>query len=308
MIERKSYEVAHYPYKLDEDPTKVRRAMGLQYRLLMSELAIPEEYKKQTYYTLISHFIAAERPFLEERRKRWNGDPSANLFYHNINHTYQAGFDATAIANTLIRRRDHLAEHLSPEGLLALTIAGIYHDVGYVTANPNSENLATHTPVHVEAGIKTATEMAELIPFPDFLDNVKIVEFIRQGIHNTHFPFSPEKQNERSVMIGELPKDWRKEAMIVRIATQLADLGGQTIRVDQYPKGTMDLRDELEAACPGLGYKVIGTDEDLIENAKMFTKKVVLPTVGKTSNAFFGNRNIYQTSWNYLLFRSNTTS
>src|SRR5688572_18645162 len=128
MLEQRNYPVAHYPYELDEHPTKVRPAIGLQFRLLLSELPIPEAQKKQVYYTFVSHFIAAERPFIEERRKRWNGEPEANLHYHNLNHTYQAGFDATTIANTLVRRRDHLAENLSAEGMIALSLAGLFHD------------------------------------------------------------------------------------------------------------------------------------------------------------------------------------
>ncbi len=297
MIERKSYEVGHYPYKLDEDLTKVRRALGLQYRMLLSRLPIPEKQLNQTFYTLTSLVIAAERPFVKERNDRAKGEKQATLFYHNINHTYQTGFDATCIANTLIRRQDHLAENLSAEGLLALSVAGLFHDVGYISANPNSENFATHTPVHVDASIKTATELVQLIPFPRSLNNDQIVEYIRQGIHNTHFPFSNEKESERRAMILELPQSWRKEAMIIRLATQLADLGGQTIRVDQLPEGTRLLRDELEAANPGLGFKIIGTDQNLLENAKRFTQKMVLPTVGKTANAFFGKNNTYQKIW-----------
>jgi hypothetical protein len=294
MIERKSYEVAHYPYKLDADPTTVRRAMGLQFRLLLSELPIPEHQKKQVFYTFVSHFIAAERPFLEERRRRWNGDDSANLYYHNLNHTYQTGFDAAAIAKTLIRRRDHLAEHLSSEGLIALVVGGLYHDIGYITANPQAENLAAHKPIHVNAGIKTATTYLEMVPFTGILDNQKIIEMVRNGIHNTHFPFSPKRETERKAMIMDLPEDWRKEAMIVRLATQLADLGGQVIRIDQYPYATRLFRDELEKEEPGLGFKIVGKDEDLIANAQKFTRIMVLPTVGKTADAFFGKDNTYQ--------------
>lgn len=301
MLEQRNYEVAHYPYKLDESPAKVRPAIGTQFRFILSRLPIPEAQKKQIFYTFTSHFIEAEKPFILERNRREKDDPAANLFYHNLNHTYQAGFDAMAIANSLLQRKDPISENLTSEGMIGLAIAGLYHDIGYISFNPDSESFASHTKFHVDASIKKATEFVSEIKYGGILDNRKIVEMIRQGIHNTHFPFTKEREDERRLMVAELPTDWRKEAMIVRLATQLADLGGQVIRVDQYPDGTRALRQELEAASPGLGFNVIGTDEDLIENAKKFTTNMVIPSLSRTTNAFFGRNNIYDREWNNLL-------
>jgi len=303
MLEQRNFEVAHYPYKLDESPSIVRPAIVLQFRLLLSELPIPEAQKKQVFCTFTSQFIEAEKPFILERNRREKGDPKANLFYHNLNHTYQAGFDAMAIGNTLLRRKDHLAENLTSEGMIGLAIAGLYHDIGYISFNPDSESFASHTKDHVDASIKKASEFVTEIGYKGVLDNTKIVEMIRQGIHNTHFPFTETREDERRLMITELPKDWRKEAMIVRLATQIADLGGQVIRKDQYPDGTKALRQELEATSPGLGFNIIGTDEELIENAKRFTIKMVIPSIGKSTNAFFGQNSIYDREWNKLLIK-----
>ncbi len=301
MLEQRNYEVAHYPYKLDTSPAVVRPAIGLQFRMLLGRLPIPEAQKRQVFCTFTSHFIEAEKPFIAERNRREKGDPAANLFYHNLNHTYQAGFDALAIGNSLLQRKDLLTENLTAEGMIALGVAGLFHDIGYISFNPDSDSFASHTKDHVDASIRKATEFVTEIKYGGILDNRKIVEMIRQGIHNTHFPFTPEKTEERKLMVAELPKDWRKEAMIVRLATQLADLGGQTIRKDQYPTGTQALREELEAACPGLGFKIIGSDEDLIKNAQKFTTHMVLPTAGKTAQAFFGKTNTYTNEWEKLL-------
>ena len=89
--------------------------------------------------------------------------------------------------------------------------------------------------------------------------------------------------------MGQLSQEDRKEAQIVRLAVQFADLGGQTARVDQNPEGLRRLRDEMNACTPNMGTKIIGKDErEIEEKRKQFLEFVVEKTVGKTGNAFFG--------------------
>lgn len=306
-------EVPVYPYKLDENITIVRRAFGTQYRNLLNELPFNEKRKIGLFRILSWHFLEMERLGLAEIKERRLNPKKVNLFYHNLNHFYQTGFDCAAIATSILKQKSPLSSHLSPEGALAVAIAGIKHDIGMITGSPILEtvqkhgiafnntytypSLAHHTPIHVDASMEHTRTTLSTVPFPTFLNNQKVIELAVQGIHNTHFPWTPERTKERQLMLSETtPEQW-KEAMIVRLVVQLADLGGQSARIDQFPKGLIALRDEMNSAQPGLGTTIIGKDAELLEKNKAFYLYVIKPSVGKTANAFFGKNNTYNKRW-----------
>lgn len=99
-------------------------------------------------------------------------------------------------------------------------------------------------------------------------------------------------------LLGQFSTPWeKKEAIIVGLTVQLADLGGQISRVDYLPILLKQLRAEINCANPGMGTTIIGEDHELAQKCGDFTKAVVLPTVGKTANAFFGKNNSLTKIW-----------
>ncbi len=307
MIDRRQNSV-HYKYKLDEDPGTIRRAFDTQYKQLTNSLAVPEKSKPLVLATLKDHYTHVENLGLQEQQARKCGDKRANLYYHDLNHFWQAGFDGLSIARAIKVSNRPLATHLSPEGGIAIAIATWFHDIGEITASPVMEfaeieeqyftdekfdSLAKHKPIHVYASMDYAQRILRDIPFPKPLDNAKIIELVTQGIHNTLFPWTEEKSQERRAMLTfATPKLW-KEAMIVRLAVQLADLGGQSIRVDQIPEGIKRLRAEENEIKPGSGVKNLGTDKQIRNKAIWFTEHMLIPTVGVNANALLGRENVF---------------
>lgn len=106
-----------------------------------------------------------------------------------------------------------------------------------------------------------------------------------------------ERKLEMKQLLDVLPKEERKEGVIVGLSVQLADLGGQTTRVDYFPALVKKLREEMDSANPGVGTAIIGQDHELVEKCRGFTKAVVIPTVGKSANAFFGKNNTFSKIW-----------
>lgn len=307
MLER-SLEAGHYPLGLDADLTQVRGVLGRQYRILVSHLQIPDRDKRQVVGSLYDHYLNVERIGLREHRMRLAGDPRANLVYHNFDHFVQTGFDGAAIATRVTRRNDRLSAHLSDEGRVAAAIASLIHDVGEITASPLLEfvreedlhyteeefpTLAHHKPVHVAAGMDYLPKIVRQIGLPPSLDMGKVIELGIQGLHNTNFPWTEEREKERQLMLSEAtPEQW-KEAMLVRLIVQLADLAGQSIRNGQFPDGVKLLRTEENSIKPGSGTELLGTDEELLEKSLWFDRHVLIPKMGKSANALLGEGNVF---------------
>ena len=105
MIEQKEIAVGHYPFKIDDDLTKIRQAFGTQYRMLVGILPLEQKEKDQALDTLFNHYLKVEGLGLKERQLRLSGEPKTNLTYHDINHFWQCGFDGATIARYLYTTR-----------------------------------------------------------------------------------------------------------------------------------------------------------------------------------------------------------
>lgn len=295
-----------YPYKVGEDTTTIRRAAGCQFNMLLEGLDLSKPKKQALFDFFAFHFLNVERLYLPEETERRLGIPRANLFYHLKDHgLYQAGYDAASITKTILNINTHLRDNLSIEGAIAIPIASIYHDIGYVSADPNTENYASLTPVHVTESMKAYSQALQQNPLPDFLDTEKAIRLGENGIHHTFFPHTEKVRIESNSMLKDLSASERKEAMIIRLSVQLADLGGQVARPDYYPYLVKDLRRELDASGLCSGLAIIGSDDELLKKAQNFSRTFVLPTVGKTANAFFGKENSFSKIWHQLLLISN---
>lgn len=294
-------EIGHYPFTQEQDSLIINRIKGNLY-FFINDLFPVKGFRKTIYYSLVKHFNYVESLFSEEENLREKGDSRANLFYHNKHHAlYQATFDAISVSGAIKARRDQMSKYLSTEGVLSIVLAAMYHDAGYVTAEQSPKNYAALTPVHVEKSKETLVLGIDKIGLPEFLDKEKIKKLAVLGIHNTYFPYTDERKNEFQKLLRGMNSWERKEAMIVGLSVQLADLGGQVARKDYFPERVKDLRQELDSASQGLGTKIIGIDQELAQKCSDFVKTMVFPTAGKTSGAFFGRENSFQEAWSSLI-------
>lgn len=281
-----------YPFMATEQPEVIKVATAQKFKELLNQLGLTREEQKQIFYPLASYYVNAENLFQIEEDAREKGVYGANLYYHEKNHAiYQTTYDAIAITLAILHRQDALAKHLSKEGVLSCVIAAINHDIGYVTDKFDGINYANRTPIHVQESMEYAANLIGSSTLPEFLDKQKIRRLTRIGIHATHFPFWPERKAQQKNLIQALPKEERKEARIIALTVQLADLGGQIARPDYMPTLVKKLREEMNGANPGLGTTVIGEDHQLLEKLEGFAKLFVQPTVGKTANALYKIRN-----------------
>lgn len=296
-------QVQTYPHLIDTPEEHVFQSMKENFYGLANDLDFSNPRAKALYRCFEELYASANHLFDPEEKARLYEEPGANLYYHGKPHAvFQAGYDGISIARAIISRknseRDNFAKHLSPEGALAIIFGAMFHDSGYVTGfEGECENYAARTPVHVEQSLRTFEEIGNQVQLPQFLDRNKIIQLTKIGIHSTHFPFTPERKQERLELVKQ--SDWPKEAMIVALATQLADLGGQLARRDYGTSGLVTLRQEMNAANPdaNLGTIVIGEDQVLLDKFRGFLGGLVLPTVGKVAHAFFGPQNRYLEQW-----------
>lgn len=292
-------ELDHYPFRITDADKQITDAIGGKLYFFLNDLFPVKGFSGTTYAFILRHFQHSLSLFSEEERLRKLGNLRANLFYHNKHHAlFQATYDGIGISKAILDQRKRFSRYLSTEGFLAIVLAAMYHDTGYVTSEKDPQNYAGLTPIHVEGSKKTFADTINLFGLPEFLNKDKILKLGVIGIHNTYFPYTSERKTERRVLIGQFstPEE-RKEAMIVGLAVQLTDLGGQVSRVDYFPNLIKALREEMNCANPGLGTAIIGKDEELETKCKDFTKAVILPTVGKTANAFFGKNNNLSKIW-----------
>ena len=146
----KEVPVEHYPYKAQEDSLVVYGAIRKKTRELLSNTLFPPQQIHALELYLGLHFALSESFFEEEESLRKMKTPGANLFYHSKEHSlYQATYDALAVTLAILKREKNFAGHVSPEGALAIVLAAIYHDIGYVSGG-RVENYAARAPIHVE--------------------------------------------------------------------------------------------------------------------------------------------------------------
>lgn len=318
-------KVQTYPHMVDTPEEEIFQSMKDNFCGLANDLKFSNPRVKALYRCFGDFYHTALTLFDPEERARMYEEPGANLYYHGKPHAvFQAGYDGISITRGILSRKqdpqDKFATHLTTEGALAIVFGTMFHDCGYVTGfEGDCDNYAARTPVHVEQSIQTFNEVFDQIPLPQFLDRDKIKQLASIGIHSTYFPFTPARKQERIDLVdqyaatryqpNDLPYELeinrqlrveaRKEAMIVALATQLTDLGGQLARSDYGTTGLVCLRNEMDAANPeaNMGTIIVGKDEELVQKFRGFLKGMVLPSVGKTAHAFFGPQNRYLEQW-----------
>lgn len=284
-------EVEHYPFKLFESEKVVKGAYNHQLDQLVRVLPLTPIRRNRVFKFLESHFLLAESHFSFEEQCRMRGFKNADLFYHRKEHAvYQAGYDSVTILRSLLSRGDNLSNHLSLEGIVAGVLAAPNHDTGYVVVDKVPQSYASLTPIHVEKSMQVVKDAIEKLPPPEFLDADKIASIAAIAIHSTHFPFDKSRASEMRHLIDHLTQEERKEAHIIRLGVQLADLGGQVARID-YVDLLKDLKEEINRAQPGVGTTIIGEDHEMASKCRGFIDYCVRNgQVGKTANAFFGTR------------------
>jgi hypothetical protein len=295
-------EIKHYPFKAGESGYRVDSVIfGKITNLFKRPLFLGNEDEFAS--NLIAHYQNAKNLFAPEQKLRRMKAGNADLYYHGIDHSiYQTPYDSISVTDAILARNDAMSSHLTPEGIFAIPYDSIYHDTGFVYGADNGRSFAKRNPIHVEKSIEAALAYSEKIGLPASLDHEKIRHFIVLGIHGTHFPYDEERRRETRLLLDKMPAQWRKEAQIVRLAVQFADLAGQTARIDQYPEGLKKLRKEMNACTVGIGNQIVGkNDEEIEENWRGFIENVIERTVGKSGNAFFGPDNSFRRQWRQTL-------
>lgn len=296
----KPIEVEHYPFRMDESEFVVENAIFEQMRKLVDEPIFEQRDRESILQWLQKHFSRARFMFLDEEELRKKGSTQGDLYYHGKEHSvFQTTYDVLEEMRAILSRKDRLSSHLTCEGVLAPVVSSIYHDTGFVDMPYNGYSYAKNCDIHVSESIKVAVKSLDMWEIPEKLDSERLKKFVIIGIHGTYFPYGEKEAAEGRKLVNRLhPRD-RKEAQIIRLAVQFADLGGQTARIDHYPEGVKNLRLELNHIRFGLGTQVMGEDHELEQKREEFVEFVVKKTVGKTGNAFFGtNDHSFAREWN----------
>lgn len=285
----RTVEVEHYPFRMDESELVVENAVFGQMRKLVDEPVFELRDTESILQWLQKHFLKARFMFLDEEELRRKGSGQGDLYYHGKEHSvFQTTFDAISVIRAVLSRKDRLSSHLTCEGVLATVIASMYHDTGFVDMPYDGYSYAKNLNIHVNESIKVAVKSLDMWEIPNGLDSERLKKFIVIGIHGTYFPYGEKEAAEGKKLLNKFhPRD-RKEAQIIRLAVQFADLGGQAARVDQVPDGLKKLRREMNEIRWGLGNEAMGEDHELADKRRQFIEFVIDKTVGKTGNAFFG--------------------
>lgn len=291
MGKEKLAPIEHYPFQADENQGVLHYAVSEQIRSLVLQLSLSEQDSHQLNKYLKLHFLMAESTFAFEEMAQADGEDFANLYYHGEEHAlYQTTYDAIYTVRSLLGRRDVCSKNLTMEGAAAIVIAACNHDTGYVSTTEIPCNYAAKTLVHISQGIENAKTALEKIKVPSFIDLTRVKSLTEIGIYSTNFPFLKEHKEGVRAKMENMSVPQRREAQIVRLTVQLADLGGQTARVDYTSKLVYRLRREMNSADPGSGDVIIGKDEEIAQKSAGFIDFVVKPTVGKSANALLGSK------------------
>lgn len=335
-----------YPYEATENQKTVEYATEVSLVKLLETPLFASFDASEILYTFETYYSFAENLFVEEEKLRQQDTPGANLYYHGIPHAIsQVTYDAVSITRAIIERDDAFSRHLTAEGAIAIILGALFHDIGYVSEG-RVDNYAARTQIHVEESMNMLSSTIDLLGLPASLDWEKVKNLGRIGIHGTHFLFTrarsedkpsvPSRLEEAKKLVQQNLEDTkkfmqhmtpeeqkealneeRKEAQIVRLAVQFADLGGQCARPDYFPEQVRNLREEMNGANPGLGTLIVGEEHELETKREYFinnfvekappaprTKRIIVtgkemfvpekalvsqaPKVGITVRAFFG--------------------
>lgn len=293
-----------YPFTANENKETVEEATSNHMLRLIQSPLFESVDRANLLSSFKTYYAFSSMLFNEEEELRAQNVPGANLYYHGREHAIQqVTYDAISIVSEILKREDAFSNHLTVEGALSIILGAMFHDTGYVSDGP-VENYAARTPIHVEESMKMFQSTLNLLGLPEEIDIKKVIKVGKIGIHGTHFPFTqkrtgdkPEIQSrleEAELMMQELSIEEKKEAQIVRLSVQLADLGGQCARKDYFPTQVLNLRRELDSVAPDLGRKVVGNDNELVANREFFLNTFVLQrplpvrNVETTALSFFG--------------------
>lgn len=293
-----------YPFRATENREIIEETTSNHMLQLLQTPLFENVDRANLFSSFKTYYVFSNMLFNEEEELRAQNIPGANLYYHGREHAVQqVTYDAISIVGQILKREDSFSKHLTVEGTISIILGAMFHDTGYVSDGP-VENYAARTPIHVEESMKMFQSTINLLGLPEGIDMKKVIMLGKIGIHATHFPFTrartsdkPEAQSkleEMELMTQELSIEEKREAQIVRLSVQLADLGGQCARKDYFPTQVVNLRRELDSVTPELGTKIIGNDNELVANREFFFNTFVLHkplparNVETTALSFFG--------------------
>ncbi|MDO8269584.1 MAG: hypothetical protein Q7T54_02850 [Candidatus Levybacteria bacterium] len=282
-----------YPFTATESRKTIEDATIQRAKELFAMPVFETNNQEELLSSFHTYYTFANMLFNEEEELRNSGTNGANLYYHGRQHAVQqVTYDAISIAKAIIQRNDSFSSHLSAEGTISILLGAMYHDAGYVNGGP-VENYSARTPIHVDESIKELHSHLNLLGLPGV--DVQKVAFLGEiGIHGTHFPYTENRLAEFVKLTSDRSPNDKKEAQIVRLSVQLADLGGQCARVDYFPDQVKALRAEMNETSAGLGTAIIGADHELAANCEFFLSNCVghnpppKRNVETTAIAFFG--------------------
>lgn len=267
--------IALYPFEAQDNKDHIREITDAGMKELLEHDLFEPFNKNKILSSFKTYYAFANMYFNEEESLRAKNVAGANLYYHNRSHAVeQTTFDAINLTRAILDRNDTFSTHLTAEGALSIVLGAMFHDTGYVSDGP-VDNYAARTPVHVDESIKTFESIVNLLGLPEGLDAKKLKLLGSIGIHGTHFPFTASRLEESKKIMNKLTIEEKKEAQIVRLTTQLADLGGQCARKDYFPTLVKALREELNSALPESGNRIVGEDHELFANCEFFLNTFV---------------------------------
>lgn len=287
-----------YPFTEQENEQNIQTAIEENMHTLLQDELFQDTDQEALLQSFRDHIMRVEGLFAHEEQARNQGIEGANLYYHNKHHgAFQITYDTISLLRQVLGRKDVMTSYITPEGVFGGVLGSLYHDTGYVT-DPFSTNYANRTPVHVDESMLCLWRSLRKLDIPNGLDFKRVENIGILSIHATNFPYTKTHEQEAREVLDQLAPHERKEAQIIRLTVQLADLGGQSARTDQNPTLLQKLREEMNARGENLGTTVIGNDDNLNQNYHTFIEKVVLPTVGKTAQAIYlSPDNPYSLRW-----------
>ncbi len=294
---KETKHLSTYPFHETENPNVIKQAIIREQTNLLNHSIFDGHNREEIGSCLSNYYERVDTLFDTEEQARLRGKSGANLFYHGKSHSLrQVTYDGIMITRAILARNDNFSSHITAEGALAIVLGSMFHDTGYVYKAPRNTNYAARNKLHVEESVRALSEIVTALPTG--VDIAKVKNLAKIGIYNTYFPLTSEQKMAIDIQTKRLDPKSRKEAHIVRLAVELADLGGQTARVDYFDLARK-LRDELNAAEEGKGDRTVGTDDEIRKRGVNFMDTVVRKTVGKTADAFFqDNNNSFSSSWN----------
>ena len=305
MIEVKPYSI--HP---DVPNNEANQFVISSFEQLVDEYADPSQ--KDEYKT---HFIdllsVIDEDFEPEELARLQGDPVANLFWHNRHHLRQAAFDNINVARVSIEK-----ELIPPFLAFQMPEDGYGHDWGYIgELNESFPTYANLIAIHVPKSLGRLVSYRKQNPLSFLTDQQHEMTLWTSAMatHATHFADDEAMKiyaARRRSMIRKFAanfKDLYGYHYLRRVGRDICD-GSQFADLAQtadpaYFERLPGLAIEMNAVEPGRGDKIIGTNLEEYRNksAWFIENKVRQQRVGLTARRLFGKGNAYEVAWNGLL-------